>query len=329
MSTAQLTQTEYIVRLRDSVDMDHHIQRLQDIYNRHDNTAHKVTHKWTPDFVNAYLGEFNSEVLDALITHPDVEYVSENSKIKSDGKITKQTDACWGLARINQKDKLTGKPQDLKYQYQYDASMETGHNVDVYVVDSGIYIGHEDFGKRARWGISVQKNTKENPVTDDDVYGHGTHVAGIVGGNRYGVAKGVSLIAVKIENDKGKAHVNNSVEGLQWILKEVKRTKKPSVVNISGGVTPCNRFYNEIATMLVDAGIHVVVSAGNESKNAKDGSPASAPRVNTVGASNINDKQCSFSNWGQCVDFFAPGEYITSCWIVDKAGKKDPKVCGF
>ncbi|TFK33917.1 peptidase S8/S53 domain-containing protein [Crucibulum laeve] len=319
MSQLETTpRTEYIIRLKDNVDMERLIKRFNDEHNQDDQINHEVVHKWDPEFANAYVG--NPTVLALLENHKDLEYISENSAIV-DGEIVNQKDettekdnAGWGLCRINQKAKLSTDKHshDVNFPYRYDSSFETGAGVDIYILDSGIYLKHEDFGGRAVWGKTVQKG-----ATNDDLKGHGTHVAGIAAGKRWGVAKAAKLIAVKIHNDDGKfTGVVHAVKGIEWIFYNVKQTRRPSVVNMSHH-GPRNQFWNEQVLRLVKDGIHVTVASANCSEDARNYSPASAPLVNTVGATNIRDKMCSESNYGPAVDFFAPGENIKSCGLKD------------
>ncbi|PPQ76203.1 hypothetical protein CVT26_009100 [Gymnopilus dilepis] len=238
----------YIVKLKDhpSVDIKQHIQAFAAKFNQNNQVHYKVTHEWSPSFVKAYVGTFSPHVLAELKRHGDVEYVSENSEV-GDFQIVDQKDANgndnagWGLSRINRNEQLTGDPASVNFPYRYDGSLETGAGVDIYILDTGIKIDHEDFGGRAIWGTTIDK--KEGDV-DDDKDGHGTHVAGIAGGTRWGVAKGATLIAVKHNGGQ----VEHFVKGIEWIITSAKSRQRPSVVNMSHGVPKRNRFWNETVT---------------------------------------------------------------------------------
>ncbi|PBK88207.1 serine protease [Armillaria gallica] len=202
---------------------------------------------------------------------------------------TTQTNAPWGLARISQGAALgSSDTSALTYTYNYDPS--GGAGVDVYVVDTGIYTAHSTFGGRASWGATFDGN------------GHGTHVAGTVGGSQYGVAKSIHLIAVKVLDDSGSGYISDILAGLEWVIDAV------------GSGSASTTFDSGIIAVF-NAGIHVVVAAGNDNTNASGTSPARVAAAITVGASTIADARASFSNYDSVVDIFAPGQYITSSWI--------------
>ncbi|KAI9140063.1 peptidase S8/S53 domain-containing protein [Paraphysoderma sedebokerense] len=206
----------------------------------------------------------------------------------------------WGLDRVNAK-----KGLDQKYTWTVD-----GSNVDCYVVDTGIMASHHEFEGRIIQGASFIQNE------DTDLHGHGSHVAAIMAGASYGVAKNCSIIPVKIFNRLGRGSFTTIIAGLSWIAESVKQRKKPSVVNMSLG-GPKTQTLNDAVKALVDLGIVVVVAAGNSNSDACEFSPASEPSVITVGATNKSDIRAKFSNYGQCLDVFAPGEDIKSAGVSD------------
>ncbi|KAG2173169.1 hypothetical protein INT43_004543, partial [Umbelopsis isabellina] len=214
----------------------------------------------------------------------------------------------WGLARISQK--------YLPLQTDYTYPNSSGEGVDVYVIDTGINVEHQEFGGRATWGITTVENSGN---TDDN--GHGTFVAGIVGGALFGVAKDVRLIAVKALDASGSGSVSDILYGLQYVIKTAKLNgnKSRSVVNLSLG-TQKSTALDQAVTALVNAGIIMVAAAGNGDENgvgqdACDFSPASARTALTVGSTDRSDNVASFSNYGPCVNIFAPGVKIRSAWI--------------
>ncbi|KAF9041515.1 serine protease [Panaeolus papilionaceus] len=262
----------------------------------------KVTESW--DLVNGFAAELDEAALNELRASKDVELISEDGIMHA---FATQTNAPWGLQRISQRAKLSGTSTTaLTYTYNYDSS--AGSGVDIYIVDTGIYTAHSDFGGRARWGASF------NGLGNADGNGHGTHCAGISAGTRYGVAKAASLIAVKVLSDSGSGSTSGIVSALDWVLSQARASGRPSVVSMSLGGGATTALDNAVAS-LTAGGVHVVVAAGNDNTNAANTSPARAPSAITVGASTIGDARSSFSNYGSVVDVFAPGTGITSAWI--------------
>ncbi|KAF5018461.1 hypothetical protein F66182_9558 [Fusarium sp. NRRL 66182] len=216
---------------------------------------------------------------------------------------TKQLNAPWGLARISQR---TGRGLDA--QYYYDKTANAGANV--YVIDTGIRITHKEFSGRAVWGanfISGSPNQDEN--------GHGTHVAGTVGGTTLGVAKNCRLIAVKVGDKNAGSSISIALKGIQWAVNHAKSKglAKKSVLNLSGG-GPFTAAINDAIKAATDAGLTVVVAAGNEGDDVSYYSPASSPSAITVGSSDASNWRAATSNYGPLVDIFAPGVGIPSSW---------------
>ncbi|WP_369778726.1 S8 family peptidase [Streptomyces sp. R33] len=233
----------------------------------------------------------------ALAADPRVASVEPDTEFRiSDA----QNPAPWPLDRIDQRD----LPLDGSYSYA-----TTAQGVTAYVVDTGINTGHQEFGGRARVGY--------NGVfleSASDCNGHGTHVAGTLGGATYGVAKGVSLVGVKVANCKGSAALTSILGGLEWMVKDAaKAPGTPAVANMSMGGT---RSYSLDAavTRAVAAGITFTVAAGNSADDACTGSPAAVPAAVTVGAADAADQWAPFSSYGRCVDLVAPGVSVTSAW---------------
>ena len=188
----------------------------------------------------------------------------------------------------------------------------SGAGVVVYVVDTGIDVTHSSFGQRAFWGHTVP-----GMGVDSDTNGHGTHVAGTIGSELYGIASEVILVAVKVFNDAGDPSPwTIIISGLKWVLdhhnsRKADRNKPKSVVNLSlsGGAFACmDKWVRE----LIKAGINIVVSAGNNNADACERTPARVKEALTVGATDVTDKTAFFSNWGTCIDIYAPGERIKS-----------------
>jgi len=245
-----------------------------------------------------------------------VRYVEQNHKVFASETCNTQQGAPWGADRVDHREPfLSGE-----FDYEHD-----GTGVDVYVIDTGINIDHKDFGGRARWGT----NTIDKSNSDGN--GHGTHVAGTIGGRTYGIAKNVKLVAVKVLNAQGSGTAISVMQGIAWSASQHKAGAR-SVLNLSlgGGKSQAE---NDACDAAVDAGVLMVVAAGNERQDACRVSPASASKVVSVGATLLapvppgagsgpgdeepqqKDTRASFSNYGTCVKIFAPGSMIKSTWI--------------
>ncbi len=206
-----------------------------------------------------------------------------------------QTGVTWGLDRIDQAD----RPLDKSY-----SSQNEGQGVEAYVIDTGIRTTHQDFGGRARPGFSAINDGKGS----NDCHGHGSHVAGTVGGRTWGVAKAVDLIAVRVLDCGGSGDDAGVIAGVDWV---VANAKLPAVANMSlgGGASPA---LDDAVRAAIGKGIVFALAAGNESQDACKVSPARTLEAITVAASTKGDWRPYFSNYGTCVDLFAPGKSITS-----------------
>jgi subtilisin family serine protease len=243
--------------------------------------------------LNGFAGPLNAGQLNALRHSPDVEYVEEDSRVDA---LATQTGAPWALDRIDQ------RALPLSGTYGYTS---TGANVRVYVIDTGLQANHPQFGTRAQNVFDALGGTGA------DCNGHGTHVAGIVGGSTYGVAKGALLRGVRALDCNGSATTSAIISAIDWVR---INHQKPAVANLSigGGYSAA---MNTAVTTLSDAGVFVAVASGSENQNACNVSPASAPAVFTAAGTNIDDSRRSSSNWGSCVDGYAPGTNIVSAWL--------------
>jgi subtilisin family serine protease len=211
----------------------------------------------------------------------------------------------WGIDRIDQA-KL---PLNQKYNYAASA----GQGVYAYVIDTGCRTTHTEFEGRAVHGVSTCPGC-ENIRTDDQ--GHGTFVAGLIGGKVLGVAKKSNIICIKALDSKGSGPNSAIIDGLNWAMKDwQRRGAPPAIINMSLGGGKSEAL-NRAATTATAMGMHVIVAAGNENMDASQASPASVggtlSPVVTVGSTNINDAISSFSNYGSVVDIFAPGENVVS-----------------
>lgn len=243
--------------------------------------------------------------LKAMQNNPIVEFV-EHDRILHAPPISQDTQlfATWGLDRIDQK--------ELLLDSTYTTGGRTGANVNAYVVDTGILSTHTDFGNRVKTGYS----SILNDASTTDCNGHGTHVAGIIGSVTYGVAKGVSLVPVRVLDCDGSGTLGSVIAGLDWVIQDAQldtNKNKRAVINLSlGGSTSVSM--DRAVQKIVESNIPVIVAAGNDNANACNTSPAREPVAITVGATTITDARASYSNYGNCIDIFAPGSAITSTW---------------
>ncbi|MFL5381997.1 MAG: S8 family serine peptidase [Longimicrobiaceae bacterium] len=259
----------------------------------------------TPRFVwtkvlNGFAADLNQGQINALQHHPAVKYIEQDQE----GTLhTTQYSATWGLDRIDQR----SRPTNGTYMYEAD-----GAGVRVYVIDSGILTSHSDFGGRASVGADFVGDGR-NGI---DCLGHGTHVAGTVGGATWGVAKAVSLVAVRIADCAGNLTSAKMISGMNWVA---TNRITPAVANASFG-TGATQAVDDAMTAMINAGVTAVVSAGNNNGNACNLSPARVPAALTVGATSSNDARAVWSslqasNYGTCLDLFAPGTNIVSAGI--------------
>ncbi|MBB4636108.1 S8 family peptidase [Longimicrobium terrae] len=242
--------------------------------------------------LNGFSASLNQGQLNALLHNQNVAYVEEDAVAEA---ATTQSGATWGIDRIDQR----ARPLSGTYNYT-----NTGSSVYAYIIDTGIYTAHSNFGGRAAVAYDALGGNGQ------DCNGHGTHVAGTVGSSTYGVAKGVRLRAVRVLDCSGSGSISGIIAGVDWV--RLNRTN-PAVANLSlGGGNSAS--LNTAVTNLANSGVFVAVAAGNENQNACNVSPANASAVTTVAASTSTDARASYSNYGSCVDLYAPGSSITSTW---------------
>ncbi|GGT28603.1 hypothetical protein GCM10014713_22790 [Streptomyces purpureus] len=235
----------------------------------------------------------------ALAKDPRVAYVEQNTTVRISET---QANATWGIDRIDQRN----LPLSKTYTYNTTAS-----NVTAYIIDTGIRTSHSEFGGRA----TVGTDTVGGGQNGQDCQGHGTHVAGTVGGKTYGVAKGVKLVAVRVLDCNGSGTTAGVIAGVDWVT---ANAVKPAVANMSLG-GGANASLDDAVKRSIAKGVSYAVAAGNGNflgwpANACNYSPARVPEAITVGATDSSDRRASFSNYGTCLDIFAPGVSVTSAW---------------
>jgi len=281
----------YIVAFDDERDSDQEVNQLR----REQGTRVHGTYRHA--FKGAHM-TLSSAELQVMKRRKGVKWVEPEMVMRTQQTVSLQSNAPVGLDRISQRT----LPLDGVYQYS-----QTGSGRKVYVVDTGILAGHVELAPRVEAGYSVVNDG----LGSTDCNGHGTHVAGTVGGRTVGVAKGVTLVPVRVLDCTGSGTSSTVVAGLDWVA---ANAPAGSVVNLSLGGGASQAVDGAVLKLLAK-GILPVVAAGNENADACLSSPARVPGAVTVGASTATDARASFSNFGSCVDLFAPGTGIVSAWF--------------
>jgi subtilisin family serine protease len=232
-----------------------------------------------------------------LRSNPAVAFVEQDQTVSLQQSLQQEAQATWGLDRIDQVD----LPLDTLYSYR-----ATGLDVTAFIIDTGIRADHVEFTGRVLPGYTAISDGRGT----SDCNGHGTHVSGTVGGTAWGVAKQVALVPVRVLDCRGSGSFSGVIAGVDWVAANPRR---PAVANMSlgGGLSSS---VNAAVAGAVASGVTMVVAAGNSNADACLSSPASEPSALTVGATTSTDARASYSNYGYCLDLFAPGSSITSAW---------------
>jgi len=251
--------------------------------------------------LNGFAARLPQQAVERLQRNPNVAYIEADQIVTSTDN---QANPPWGLDRIDQR----ALPLNGNYQY-----LQTGAGVKAYIIDTGIRVSHTQFGGRAVHGFDAI----DGSLPADDCNGHGTHVAGTVGASVYGVAKAVTLVAVRVLNCAGSGTNSQVIAGINWVTSD-HPAGAPAVANMSlgGGVSTA---LDTAVTNSINDGVTYAVSAGNGNVlglpvSACTQSPARLPAAITVSATGTNDAKASYANYGTCLDLFAPGNGILSSW---------------
>lgn len=244
--------------------------------------------------IRGFAARLPDRAVRALRRDPRVAYIEADRRVSIDGD---QSGATWGLDRIDQRN------LPLSSSYHYDT---TGSGVKAYIIDTGVLTTHNQFTGRTATGYSAIGGTPT------DCNGHGTHVAGTVGGTTHGVAKGVTIVPVRVLDCQGNGTDAGVIAGIDWVTSN--HTSGPAVANMSLGGGASTALDNAVVASISD-GVFYAVAAGNDyGANACNGSPSRVPAAVTVGSTTRSDARSDFSNVGSCLDLFAPGSSITSAW---------------
>lgn len=345
-----IIEDSYIIVFKDEVDssaiINHHVW-VETVHNDNVNSlkARNIQHPLLEkeqeadsglkhtfsvgDALRGYTGKFLPDTVEAIRHHEAVAFVERDSRVFA-SELEVEKNAPWGLARVSHREPLSLGTFN-KYLYEDDG----GEGVTAYVVDTGTNIEHVDFEGRASWGATIPNNDY-----DEDNNGHGTHCSGTIAGKKYGIAKKAHVVAVKVLGSNGSGSMSDVIKGVEFVAEGHLRDKgkkgyKGTTANMSlggGKSTALDLAVNGA----VRAGVHFAVAAGNDNDDACNYSPAAAENAVTVGATALSDDRAYFSNWGKCVDIFAPGVNIQSTYMGSKhavttmsgTSMASPHVCG-
>ncbi|KAG0255150.1 hypothetical protein DFQ27_006401 [Actinomortierella ambigua] len=289
----------YVVILKEGTSVEGIVPKFNEIARRQNSRGGKlptITRKYNQ--VSGFAVTANNAALEELLALAEVEYVEQDSIIEA--LAIQYNPPSWGLIRVAQ------QVRDLTVGI-YPFPDVAGDGINAFVLDTGIYFGHNDFNGRAVPGFNAFPGTP-----DEDQNGHGTHVAGVIGGKLFGVAKKVKLISVKVLNAQGSGTTSGVIAGMDWV-----RANAPigrSVVNMSLGGRQSSAI-DAAAQRLFNDNIPLIAAGGNSATSACNTSPAGAPNVFAVAATNDFDQVLASGSLGPCIDAFAPGFQITSAWI--------------
>jgi serine protease len=294
-------------------------------------TVHREYHIKADDVTKSFRG-YHVTITDdahvaALKAMPEVDFVEQNAVVKASklGEVRQadcsmQSGATWGITRTAE------VHNDKNSYYSYGA---TGKGVTAYIIDTGIRCSHQEFAGRCTWGF----DSANFPSPGTDLNGHGTHVAGTVGGTIYGLAKDVQLVGVAVLSASGSGSTAGVIAGVEWSANDAKGKKAIGNMSLGGGFSTAS---NNAVNAAFASGLPMMVASGNSNTNSCSFSPASATDAYTVDSSDSADQRSSFSNYGDCSNIVAPGSAITAAWInsdsailtISGTSMASPHVCG-
>lgn len=305
VSASKAIPNQYIVVFKTPSVLN--IQSADAVASYAEQASQTLVNKYNVDVSRKFAGSLNGVVVNAsalqvqdLLNNPDIDYIEQDQMVSVSPLAATDVDqgnAIWGLDRVDQR----SLPLNSNYHYDFD-----GAGVTAYVIDTGVLTTHNEFGGRASHGYDFV----DNDADATDCNGHGTHVAGTIGGSQYGVAKNVNIVGIKVLGCSGSGTNSGVIAGVDWVK---NNASGPSVANMSlgGGVSQA---LDDAVNSAVAAGVTFVVAAGNDNSNACNYSPARAADAITVGSTTSSDGRSSFSNYGSCLDIYAPGSSIKSAW---------------
>jgi len=322
----------YIIVLHPNTTVEHRDKHITQLSSKFQ-PGHRIGYKYHIDDFIGFHAEISEDLLEYELNSVDVAYIEHDGVVTTDQTCTLQNNAVWSLDRIAIR---TPASQTLDGAYRYPPT--AGSGVTAYIIDTGIYTAHNDFGGRAVHGFNAVDSNNA------DCNGHGTHVASTTGGTVYGVAKQVRLIAVKVLNCAGSGSNAGVIAGIDWVTNDYRaKGTIRAVANMSlGGAR--STATNTAVQNSIAAGVQYAIAAGNSNTDACNSSPASVPNGVTVGSTALvqngqgqqSDARSSFSNYGTCVHIWAPGSTITAAWIggtsqintISGTSMASPHVCG-
>jgi subtilisin family serine protease len=299
---------EYVVIFDEQVSDDEvttHLFTVRNLMSYHGNGTNVLMNEYHIGKFRGYGAKMDDKLRDIVRTMNHVQYVECSQYYHTmQDPCALQTGATWGIVRTT----FVNLPTPEDYT-MYSYTTGAGEGVQIYIIDTGIYTQHRDFSGRAVWGADFV----DTPSPRTDLNGHGTHVAGTVMSDTWGLAKKGTAIAVRVLDQNGSGTTDGVIGGINWTAGQHSPGKK-SVANMSLGGGKSNAL-NDAVDAAVVAGVNFAVAAGNEAQSACNVSPASATNCVTVGASDIGDRFAGFSNYGNCENIIAPGVDITSTWL--------------